>query len=255
MSRHSFYTGHVRHRRFQPVSHAFRYGMFMVHLDLDALDAGFPDNVLLSLRRRALVHFRRADYFGDPQVPLAAAIRELVAKQTSTAPTGRVTLLTHLRYFGVSMNPVSFYFCWCADGARLEAVVLEVTNTPWGERHQYVIDYRKSGSSLKRFEKAFHVSPFLPMAMEYRLACSGPAKTLVAHLENWQAGEKVLDATLVMRRRDPGPFTAYGLLLRYPLMTLRVLQGIYYQAFRLWRKGVAFHAHPASKPTLGTHQT
>jgi DUF1365 family protein len=190
---------------------------------------------------------------GDPGLPLADAVRALVLRETGRSVTGNVTLLTHLRYFGVSMNPVSFYFCWNPGGDHLEALVLEVTNTPWGEQHQYVIDYGASGRTqgVHRFRKAFHVSPFLPMDMDYRIQCAAPGEHLAVHLENWQNGAKVFDATLAMERREATRISACWMLLRHPLMTLRVLQGIYYQAFRLWHKGVPPLPHPAADPRQG----
>ena len=96
------------------------------------------------------MRFRRSDYLGDPAVPLADAVRALVAERLGSAPQGPIRLLTHLRTFGHCFNPVSFYYCFAADGERLEAIVAEVTNTPWGERHAYVLPRGDADAASRR---------------------------------------------------------------------------------------------------------
>ena len=135
----AIYEGTVRHRRRRPRLHAFTYRVFLMYLDLDDLDDVFQGRWLWSTQRPALARFRREDHVGDPSVPLDEAVRDLVAARTGHRPAGPVRLLTHLRYFGYVMNPVSFYYCFAADGAGLEAIVAEVNNTPWGEQHCYVL--------------------------------------------------------------------------------------------------------------------
>jgi DUF1365 family protein len=139
MSASCVYEGWVRHRRYGSVAHELRTKLFMLYLDLDELPALFDSYRLASGRGRALAEFRRADYLGDPRRPLATEVRELVAARTGRRPTGPIRLLTNLRYFGHCFNPVSFYYCFDASGNRVETIVAEVTNTPWGERHAYVL--------------------------------------------------------------------------------------------------------------------
>ena len=131
----ALYEGWVRHRRHRPVAHEFRFPLCMVYLDLDELPELFRDSWLWSAERPALAWFRRADHLGPPDAPLAQCVRDRVAAITGRRPAGPVRLLTHLRYAGFAMNPVSFYYCFDAGGERLEAVLAEVTNTPWRERH------------------------------------------------------------------------------------------------------------------------
>jgi DUF1365 family protein len=164
------YAGSVRHRRFSPVANEFRYGIFMMYLDLGELDHLFDGYWFWSARRAAPAWFRRADHYGDPRQPLDQSIRELVERATGERPAGSIRLLTHLRHFGYCFNPVSFYYCLDAGGA-ISHVVMEVNNTPWGETHCYVLPRPAHGSSgpLRfEFDKAFHVSPFLPMDMRWR---------------------------------------------------------------------------------------
>jgi DUF1365 family protein len=242
----------VRHRRFTPVEHAFQYPLFMVCLDLSELDRVFAGRWLWSTRRPALARFRREDHFGDPARPLDECVRDLVRSETGRALSGPILLLTHLRYFGHTMNPVSFYCCLDPAGERLDAVVLEVHNTPWGERHCYALaapDASRGRTQTYRFAKAFHVSPFMSMDHEYRCRITAPGDRLAVHLENWRAGEKIFDATLGLARR---PITGRALafhLCRFPFMTLQVVAAIYFEALRLWWKRCPYVPHPGTPAT------
>lgn len=238
------YIGRVRHRRFAPVPHAFRYRLFMVYLDLAELDSVFRGRWFWSVDRANLASFRRGDHFGDPATPLDQAVRDLVEARTGRRPQGEIGLLTHLRYFGYCMNPVSFYYCWKPDRSEVEAVVAEVHNTPWGETHCYVIDHAAGQARRARFDKRFHVSPFMPMEQEYDWRLPDPGERLAVHMINLQQGSQVFDATLALGRRPmTGPWLA-GVLLLFPFMTLKVIAAIYWQALRLWLKRVRFHSHP-----------
>jgi DUF1365 family protein len=220
--------------------------MFMLYLDLDELPGLFDGRWLWSARRMAPAWFRRADYLGDPEQPLAEAVRDLVAARTGERPVGPVRLLTHLRYWGYLQNPVSFYYCFDRAGVAVEAIVAEITNTPWKERHAYVLRTDPQARAHRaRFGKSFHVSPFMPMEQDYEWFLSTPGPRLHVHMKNLSAGESVFDATLTLRRAAmTGPALA-GCLLRYPWMTASVVAGIYGQALRLWLRGAPFHPHPS----------
>lgn len=241
------YEGWVRHRRFTPVEHRFQYRLGLIYLDLDELDDIFRDRWLWSTRRPAFAWFRRSDHLGDPQVPLKEAVSNLLVERGWPRPTGPIRLLTHLRYAGFVMNPVSFYYCFAADGSRVDTVIAEVNNTPWGEQHIYVLDadqFRGKRESRSLQTKEFHVSPFMSMDAAYRWSLTKPGNQLAIHIENWREDSCFFDVTMRLERR---PLTGHQLarfLLRYPLMTAQVIAAIYWQAFHLWRKGCPFYAHP-----------
>lgn len=245
--RSCLYRGIVWHRRREPVAHQFRYALFMPYLDLDELDSVFKSRWLWSTKRPALAWFRRADHFGDRREPLATSVRDLVAARLGRRPAGPIGLLTHLRYFGYVMNPVSFFYCFERDGVTVDTIVAEVGNTPWGERHLYVLDGRAGGEGncLRfSFPKEFHVSPFMPMDHVYDWELSTPGERLTVSTRNRAGANAVFDAEMTLERRPlDGPELAKA-LMRHPVMTGAVLLGIYWQAFRLWSKRAPFHPHP-----------
>ncbi|MEW4489948.1 DUF1365 domain-containing protein [Thalassoglobus sp. JC818] len=241
------YLGRVQHRRMRPFEHQFEYRLFMVYLDLQELDDVFGKKWTWSTRRAAIAWFRREDHFGDPDVPLNDSVANLVDLELGYCPTGPIRMLTHLRYFGYVMNPVSFYYCFAAEEDRVEVVVAEVNNTPWGEQHCYVLDLRTSSDSrllTTGHDKEFHVSPFMPMEMQYRWKLSLPDESLSVSIENWREGSRAFSATMSMQRQPMTSRNLNHVLLSYPFMTGRVLTGIYWQALKLWWKGAKYHPHP-----------
>jgi uncharacterized protein len=241
------YFGTVTHRRFRPVGNVFRYRIFFAYLDLAELPGLFDGRWFWSARRPALAWFRRGDYLGDPAVPLNTCVRDRVLQALGFRPDGPVRLLTHLRYFGHHFSPVSFYYCHDAGG-RLVAIVAEITNTPWKERHSYVLDTRDGGHDGApwrfEFDKAFHVSPFMPMRQRYRWRFSLPGDRLAVYMENLEDGVPLFDAGLDLRERPLDGRSLAAALLRFPVATVAIVAQIHWQALRLLLKRTPFHEHP-----------
>jgi DUF1365 family protein len=242
----AIYAGAVRHRRLRPVPHAFTFRLFMMYLDLDEVPAALDGRWLWSARRAAPAWFRRADYHGDPALPLGEAVRQTVAQHTGARPGGPIRLLTHLRYYGYCFNPVSIYYCFDERDTRVEAILAEITNTPWNERHAYVLPRTPAMNGVMRFrfDKAFHVSPFMPMDQRYDWRFSPPGRRLAVHMENTDAQGRIFDATMSLTRREISGVALARALLTYPWMTARVATGIHWNALKIWLKGNPYVPHP-----------
>jgi uncharacterized protein len=240
-----FYEGTIRHRRFSP-RREFCHPIALAYVDLEELP-GLLGGRLLS-GRPGLLRFRRRDYYGEPRMALDVAIRDAVQTATGSRPQGPVRALTQLRCFGHCFNPVSFYYCLAAGTGQIEAIVAEVTNTPWGERHAYALSAPTGGSGVFRasFQKALHVSPFMGMDHLYEARATVPGETLSVHVESRRDGQLAFDATLALSRRELTPGSVRRISLRYPFATIRVLALIYAHAVGLKLAGAPVHPHPGA---------
>jgi len=242
------YEGWVTHRRTEPIEHSFRYRVFMPLFDLGELPHVLDRHPLWSARRPALARFRRADYLPDHPGPLAEAARSIVAEQTGLRLDGPVRILTNPRYFGIGFNPVSFYFLYDGSGERAEALLAEVTNTPWGERRSYAIARNGNGRLEGWVAKELHVSPFMPMNQTYELSAGDPGEALGVRIANEQEGRIVFEASIALRRQELTRSELSRVLLSYPPMTAAVLARIYWNALKLKLKGARYVPHPDAKP-------
>ncbi len=287
IERSALFTGWLRHRRFVPLEHHFSYPLFMYFIDLDELEQVISSKWYCSLERVNIVSFYRRDFLGGTdsnetqstaKTPTGKLLKDAVKLRVMQHCEGhalakpdiqRVCMLTQLRFCNMLFNPVSFYYCF--DGHdKLSFIVAEITNTPWGERHAYVLpvgtgdaatSYQARGKQKHQFEfaKAFHVSPFNPMNMAYRWCISEPGGSCQIHMENMLEGAeegvaKHFDATLVMRRRSL--VSELGkTLIQMPFLSVKVVWGIYWQAFKLWCKKAPFYDHPNTLEKSGNDKT
>ena len=248
--RSSMYEGVLTHRRFGPgPTHSFSYRLAMPLLDLAEVDDVMDLHPAWSARRAAPVRFRREDFLGDPAAPLDQAVRDLIAERTGTRPGGPVALLAHLRTWGWLFNPISLYFCAdvpeaAGDRGPISTLVAEVENTPWHDRRAYVV----GPPGRHRFAKELHVSPFLPVGLDYQLHYTAPGERLTVCLDVLEDEQCHFTATLFLRRRRLDRAALGRLLWNYPALTHRVTAGVYAHAARLWLKGAPFFTHPALQP-------
>jgi DUF1365 family protein len=242
------YEGVDTHRRHAPHTHAFSYNMAQLYLDLDEVEQVFRRRWLWSVNRRNFAAWHRDDYMAPHHLSLAEAVRCRVRESTGLAPVGPIRQLTHLRYGGFVFNPVSFYYCYQADGSTLDCIVAEITNTPWRERHTYVLpvaEARPAGRVMRwSFDKDFHVSPFMPMARRYDWRFTPPGEHLHVHMKVMAGEDAEFDATLALERRELNGASLARVLWRYPLMTAQVVGAIHWQALRLWFKRSPVYDHP-----------
>jgi DUF1365 family protein len=269
MSASAVYEGWIRHRRFTPIEHSFRYRLFLMYLDLDELPGALDPYPLWSARRPAPARFRRGDFMGDPVRPLAECARDAVEASTGARPAGPVRLLANLRYLGHIFNPVAFYYCFDKAGEQVEAVVAEVNNIPWGERHPYVLarGSRRGAVLTDELDKTLHVSPLMGMDQTYAFRAGEPAERLSVHIESRPVQRadpppggqdvapavsgKAFDATLSLRRHELSGARLAGMLARYPAMSLQVVAKIYAQSLRLKLKGGPYFPHPEERKPRG----
>jgi DUF1365 family protein len=261
----AIYQGNLRHRRFHPKNHEFSYESTLFYIDLDELPWLFSGVRGWSLNRKNLGCFYRSDYLGDPAISLKDAVQSKVYNLLGTCPQGAVRMLTNLRILGFCFNPVTLYYVF-EPGADCPSVILaEVNNTPWNERHCYLVQCDAStGKAKENFEKHFHVSPFNPLDMHYRWVSSKPDAHLLVHMENHApplnntdtvAVEQIchMDATLSLKRREWSASLLQRLLWLQPWAAIKIPCAIYWQAVRLFFKGVPVYSHQVIKTLHSDH--
>ncbi len=243
----SLYFGTLRHRRFGPARHEFTYPIFMAFLDVDRLPELMRVSRLSSYNRFNWASFHESDHFGDPALTLRERLKGDAAASGIDLPDGPIFLLTHLRYLGYNFNPVSFFYCYGREG-RLESVLAEVNST-FGESHNYWLSpaNRTPGAQTYRSPKVMHVSPFMPMELDYRFVLPPPGERLIAHMDTFAGGRRSFDATLSLERAPWSAPSLRAALLRFPWMTAAVTAAIHWQALKLYLKKVPVFTHPARR--------
>jgi DUF1365 family protein len=241
------YEGAVVHSRRDPVTHRFRYGLVMAYLDLAELPSFIGPGGLLSGQRWSISSFLRSDHLFDDQASLEDEVRRIIAAKSGRQPLGPIRLLTQLRWCGVYFSPLNMFYAFDPTGSQVEHVLAEVNNTPWGERHVYVLsDVNRTADGGLRFRhaKEFHVSPFMNMDADYGWRLSEPSERLSLSLSRLATGERSFHATLSLKRRPLTHATLRRAAIRYPMMTAQIAAAIYFEALRLWWKRCPFYPHP-----------
>ncbi len=242
MKSSAVYLGDVVHRRRQPRTHRLRYRVFSMLLRLDELDALDSRHRLFAYNRAGLFSFHDSDHGPGDGSRLQPWIRQQLTAAGLQGIDGPVYLLCYPRMFGYVFNPLSVYYCHDAED-RLRAIVYEVANTH-GERHCYVLPADPGQGTVRHAcRKEFYVSPFLPMECHYRFHTRTPGERLSLLIRESANGAKVLDAWFCGTRRELSDARLLKLALRFPLMTLKIITGIHWEALRLWLKGLPVYRH------------
>ena len=250
------YRGHVRHRRMSP-GHQFQYSTSWAYLDLAEVDDLLSTNRCLSDKRFAPASFRRVDHFGDPELSMTNAVHQYVEQNTGIRLHGPVRLLTQLRHFGIYFSPINVFYCF-DDQESLVALVAEVSNTPWNERHCYVLwEGNRLANSASRYShpKEFHVSPFMGMDSQYQWRIQSPDDKLHLSLGCDREGTRIFQANLHLKRSPLTDWQIVRSLTRRPVAAAHVVGAIYYQAFRLWMKKCQFFPHPRTSQESNSETT
>jgi len=246
----ALYVGAVTHRRLRPKPHRLRYRVFSLLLDLDEIPTLARNLRLFSHRRFNLFGFDECDHADGSGTPLRQWVECQLAAAAIDLQGGSIRLLAMPRVLGYGFNPISVYFCHHRDG-HLLALLHEVHNT-FGERHTYLIPVESPGDSAEirqDCDKAFHVSPFMAMNMRYEFRVRAPGKALNIVIRGTDANGPIIVAALAGERRELTDAALLGAFLRTPLLTLKVIAGIHWEALRLWRKGLKFYGKPTPPTT------
>jgi len=245
---HYIYTGTVRHRRYTPFESEFSYPVFMLYLDINDLENVINKSIFWNINKPAVVSFNRKDFHGTEEVDLDTAVRNTVENKVGSRPEGKIRMLAHLRYFGYCFNPVTFYYCFNRNDDSVDYILAEVTNTPWKERHAYVLSSSQESDKSEirlSMEKELHVSPFWGMDHMYDWVFSSPKDKLNVFMKNFKDGKHVFDASLSMDRTEMTKRNLLKSVFRFPFMTIKVVFWIHFQAFILWLRGATFYTHPS----------
>ena len=242
---HAIYQGVIIHQRSSPKKHSFTYKTNMLYLDLDKIKEAFSDNFFWSYNKPNFASFYRSDFYGDKNKTIKKSIQTLLLKKINLNHKGKIFLLTTIRFFGYSFNPVSFYYCF-DETKKIQAIVTHITNTPWKEKYAYVHDCRNNSSMSKifKFEKNFHISPFMPMDINYNWVFTSPKDFLYVSMDNLLKNKLIFNATLKMTKRAWSAYALNKILFLSIPMSIKAIILIYFNALILFIKKVKFYPHP-----------
>jgi uncharacterized protein len=239
------YKGQIEHRRYFPKRNCFTYDVLYYYLNLDEIKSIFHYPFIFSYNFPGILSFWRKDYFGDPKVDLKESIQLYIEENGFQRVDGQINILTNISYFGFCFNPVTFFYCFDVLGT-LKFIISEITNTPWGEKHRQIFQFTMKDKEEFRFPKDFHVSPFLPMAIDYTWVFHRPAETLLVLMQNRLKAESriIFDSSLSLKQLPLTTKTVMIHFMAFPFVTFKTMFAIYWQALKLYIKKVPFYAHP-----------
>ncbi len=245
MTASQLYFGTVIHQRLRPRRHELHYRVFSMLLDLDEIPALARRFRLFSHNRFNLFGFHDRDHGPRRGGALRPFVEAQLARAGIALDGGAIRLLCFPRVLGYVFNPLSIYFCHHRDGG-LRAILYEVRNT-FGEQHGYLIPVADADDPIvqQHCDKEFYVSPFMEMACRYEFRLAAPTARLAVHIRQTDRDGPILLASLEGARVAISDRTLLGAFVRYPLMTLKVIAGIHWEALKLWRKGLRPVPRPA----------
>ena len=253
----AFYIGHVFHKRLLPKEHAFTYPLYMNFLDLDEVTSLAQRYWWFSSQRWAPLQFKVSDYFRHEALPQSESpadsgvllkTQAIAIAQSLGAQVGdinRVCVLAQLRCFGIYFSPINFFFLYANETAKY--LVAEVSNTPWNQSHCYLIDLIAPTPT----EKAFHVSPFMDLDMEYRWQVRAPAANTHITIQSWRQ-QHLFTASFSATRFEINSKKITAVFLRWPIVSLSIIKAIYWQALKLYLKRIPFVPHQSKKTESST---
>lgn len=251
MIQNSYCTGHVVHHRKHPKLHRFKYNMSWCLLDLKQLDSTTQNHRWFSRNAFNIVSIKDTDYIDEKNKPIESKIQDYLKSQTHQSFKGRVLLFTHPRFLGCGFNSVNFYLCYEKD--KLCHIVSEINNTPWGEKHLYFHDLKKHSQPAQNatftFSKSFHISPFAEMDIDYTWNFQLTDQNFDVSMQLDQQGKNIMNVVLKTQLQPMTAKNQLKWLMTRPFQGVKMLSGIYWQALKIWLKGIPFFSHPESQKT------
>lgn len=244
MRQNMLYSGTVRHRRFAPKTHEFKYKLYYFYLNPNDISDLCKNIVYLSCEQFNYLSFKQKNYIGGKKANIYDAVEKLLSEHNVTRSSD-IYMMAQLAHFGYCFNPISLYFTY--EGDKLQSLIADVHNTPWGEKHAYVLtkpSFSKPPFYQYQFKKALHVSPFMQMDFMYHFNVKVTEDNFVLHMKNMKQDYRYFDATLNLTGEPLTTATLKRLVFKHPLMAQKIVLGIYWQACKLFLKQIPFVSHP-----------